>query len=64
MGAKALAVLGFVVAFSAILGSLVPSPTETDPRGVFLKLLIASAVLIAIGAAIYAVNRFRHKGQA
>ena len=63
-GAKVLAVLGFVVAFSAILGSMAPSPAEADPLGVFLKLLIASAVLIAIGAAIYAVNAFRNKGQA
>jgi hypothetical protein len=43
---------------------MVPSPTEADPLGVFLKLLIASAVLIAIGAAIYAVNGFRNKGKA
>lgn len=63
VGAKILAGLGFIVALSAILGSMVPAPTESDPVGVFLKLIIASAVLIAIGTLIYGVNRLRMKGQ-
>ncbi|MDV6332273.1 APC family permease [Asticcacaulis sp. 201] len=61
MGAKILAALGFIVAFTAILGSLVPSSATTDAMGDFLKLAGASAVLIAIGAVIYGTHWFRSR---
>jgi len=63
-GAKLMAALGFIVALTAIAGSLVPSPTGADPLGAFLKLAIASLALIGIGAAIYGVHIFRTRGQA
>lgn len=57
--ARWITILGFIVIISAILGSLVPSPDAKDPVGAFLKLMIASLVMIAVGAAIYGVHWVR-----
>ena len=62
--ARWIAGLGLLVTVSAILGSLVPSPDSTDAMGTFLKLILASAVMIGLGAAIYGVNHIRTKGKA
>ena len=60
---RLLAGLGFVVALSAVLGSMVPSSDVVDPMGTFLKLIAASATLIAIGAVIYGIHWFRTQGK-
>jgi amino acid transporter len=57
-----LALLGTIMVLSAIAGSLVPSPEEPHPLMAFLKLLGASAVMIAVGALIYGVHIWRTKG--
>ncbi len=57
--ARAIAALGIVVIVSTLLGAMVPSPDATDKLGTILKLLIASAVMILIGAAIYGINHVR-----
>lgn len=62
--ARAIAVLGLLVVISAILGSMIPSPDATDKLGTFLKLIVASAVMIGLGAAIYGVNHIRTRGKA
>ncbi len=62
--ARLVAALGLIVAVSAILGSMVPSPDAHDKLGTFLKLILASAVMIGLGASIYAINHFRTRGQA
>jgi len=62
-GAKVLAALGFLVALSAVVFSLVPSPSSEHPMQDFIKLAVASAVMIGIGAVIYGVNKLR-KGRA
>ena len=61
---RALALLGLAVTVSAILGSMIPSPDAADKLGTFIKLIVASAVMIGLGAAIYGVNHFRTRGQA
>ena len=47
------AAVGFLVTTSAILGSLVPSPDAADPIASVIKLLFATAVMTATGAALY-----------
>jgi amino acid transporter len=61
--ALALAILGIVMVLSAIVGSLAPSPEEPHPLMALVKLLIASAVLIVIGVAIYGAHFIRTKRQ-
>jgi hypothetical protein len=46
---------------SAIAGSLVPSPEEPHPLAAFIKLAVASLVLVLIGALIYGVHLWRGK---
>jgi amino acid transporter len=58
-----LALLGIIMVLSAIAGSLVPSPEEPHPLMAFLKLLGASAVMIAVGALIYGAHILRTRGQ-
>lgn len=58
-----LAMLGIVMVLSAIFGSLVPSPEDPHPVMAFLKLLVASAVMIAVGALIYGAHILRAKGK-
>ncbi|MGN6209685.1 APC family permease [Asticcacaulis sp.] len=58
-----LALLGIVMVLSAIAGSLVPSPEEPHPLMAFLKLLVASGVMIFVGALIYGAHILRTKGQ-
>ncbi len=60
---RIVAIVGLLVTVSAILGSMVPSPDAADPVGTFVKLILASAVMIGIGAAIYAIHHFRTRGQ-
>jgi hypothetical protein len=48
-----------VVSLSAIAGSLAPSPDAEDALGATLKLLFASFVLLASGAAFYWLRRGR-----
>lgn len=62
--ARAIAALGLLVVVSAIVGSMIPSPDATDKLGTFLKLMVASAVMIGLGAAIYGINHLRTKGKA
>lgn len=57
--ARWIAALGLVVSLSAILGSLAPSPDAEDALGATLKLLFASFVLLASGAAFYWLRRGR-----
>jgi amino acid transporter len=52
---------GLLVAMSAILCTLVPSPDEPDKIGSVVKLVLASFVLLAAGAAFYAAARQRAK---
>jgi len=53
--ARLIGVVGLAVTFSAIACTLVPSSDATDKLGALVKLLVASAVLIAGGVAVYAV---------
>ncbi|HEV7158701.1 MAG TPA: APC family permease [Caulobacteraceae bacterium] len=53
-GRRILALVGLAVTASAIACTLVPSPDATDKAWAVAKLVIASVVLIAIGALIYA----------
>jgi len=57
--ARGLALLGLIVSLSAILGSMVPSPDAVDKLGTFIKLIVASGVMIGIGVLIYGVNHLR-----
>ena len=52
-GAKVAAVVGFVIALSAILGSLVPSPDASDPVTSILKILLATAIMTVSGVGLY-----------
>jgi amino acid transporter len=61
---RALAALGLIVSFTAVLGSMAPSPDAADKLGTFLKLMIASAVMIGLGAFIYGINHLRTRGKA
>ncbi len=63
-GARILAALGFLVALTAIIGSLVPSPEAKHPLDDFLKLAAASLVMIGIGAVIYGVHKWRTRSEA
>jgi amino acid transporter len=53
-GRKTLAWMGLVLTVSGIACTLIPSPDATDKLGATVKLLVATAVLIGLGAAIYA----------
>jgi hypothetical protein len=53
--------MGLAVTATAIACTLVPSPDATDKLGAVIKLVIASAVLVGIGAAIYAAARRRRR---
>ena len=64
MSGRIIAIVGLLVTVSAILGSMVPSPDAADPMGTFIKLIVASLVMIGIGAAIYGVHYVRTRGQA
>jgi glutamate:GABA antiporter len=57
--ARAIAATGFLIAFSAIVCSLTPSPDAPDKLAAVLKLVGASAVLVAAGAAVYLAARWR-----
>ena len=57
--ARWIAALGLAVSASAILGSLTPSPDATDSVGTTIKLLFASFVLLASGAAFYVLRGLR-----
>ena len=59
--ARIIAVIGLVVALTAVLGSLVPSPDAKDPLHDFIKLAAASAVMIGLGAVIYGINAVRNR---
>jgi len=48
--------LGLAVTTSAILCTLVPSPDAADKAGAVIKLILASAALIAAGFAVYALG--------
>jgi amino acid transporter len=50
---RILAVVGLSVTATAIACTLVPSPDAVDKAGAVIKLLVSSAVLIAMGGAIY-----------
>ena len=58
-GRRAIAIAGLVVTTTAIACTLVPSPDATDKLGAVIKLLASSAVLIGVGALIYALARRR-----
>ncbi len=62
--ARVIAALGVVVVVTAIIGSLVPSPDAADTLGTFIKLIVASGVMIGLGAAIYGINHLRTRGKA
>jgi amino acid transporter len=51
--------VGFVVTLSAVLCTLVPSPSEPDKQLAITKLVVASAVLILGGVPIWAVAKLR-----
>ena len=53
-GRRAIALAGLAVTLTAIACTLVPSPDATDKTGAVIKLVVASAVLIGLGLAIYA----------
>jgi amino acid transporter len=53
-GRRAIALAGLAVTLSAIACTLVPSPDATDKTTAVIKLIAASAVLIAGGVLIYA----------
>ncbi len=53
--ARAIGAVGLAVTLSAIACTLVPSPDAADKLAALVKLLVASGVLVGIGAAIYAV---------
>lgn len=52
-GRKTLAWMGLAITATAIACTLIPSPDAADKLGAVVKLVVASAVLIGIGAAIY-----------
>ena len=52
--ARIVGVVGLAVTLSAIACTLVPSPDAADKLGAVVKLVVASAVLIGSGVAIYA----------
>lgn len=60
-GRKTLAWMGLVITATAIACTLVPSPDATDKLGAVVKLVVASAVLVGIGAAIYAAASRRRR---
>jgi len=62
--AKIWAAIGLVMVLSAIAGSLVPSPQEPEPMLACVKLVVASLVLVLIGAGIYFVHLLRRKPEA
>lgn len=59
--ARVTGIVGFAVALSAILCTLVPSPDAADKVGAVVKILIASALLVFSGVAVYAVARRRQR---
>ncbi len=60
-GRKTLAWMGLAVTATAIACTLVPSPDATDKLGAVVKLVVASAALIGIGAGIYAAATLRRR---
>ncbi|HEY1416085.1 MAG TPA: APC family permease [Caulobacteraceae bacterium] len=60
-GRKTLAWMGLAVTATAIACTIVPSPDATDKLGAVVKLVVASAALIGIGAAIYAAASRRRR---
>lgn len=52
-GRRAIALVGLAVTLSAIACTLVPSPDASDKAGAVIKLVAASAVLVAAGALVY-----------
>jgi len=52
---RLIGVVGLIVTSSAIACTLVPSPDAGDQLGAVVKLLVASAVLIAMGVGVYTV---------
>jgi amino acid transporter len=58
-GARIIGWIGFIVTASAILCTLAPSPDAADQAGAVIKLLIATAVMILSGAALYALAAMR-----
>ena len=58
--ARLVAAVGFLVAFSAVLCTLAPSPDATDKLGAVVKLVVACGALVASGIALYALAQ-RHR---
>jgi len=54
LGRRSIALAGLAVTLTAIACTVVPSPDATDKIGAVIKLVVASAVLIGLGLAIYA----------
>ncbi len=55
--ARLIAAVGLITALTAILCSLVPSPDAKDPVEATIKLGIATAVLLLMGATIYVLGQ-------
>jgi amino acid transporter len=60
-GRKLLAWMGLILTVSGIACTLIPSPDASDKLGATVKLIVATGVLIGIGAAIYAAAVFRRR---
>jgi amino acid transporter len=60
--ARIVALIGLAVSLSAILCTLVPSPEAPDKLAAFIKLIVASGVLVLTGALIYALARRHQRG--
>jgi amino acid transporter len=58
------ALVGLVVTLSAIACTLIPSPDAADKVGAVVKLVVASAVLVGSGVAIYAAAAWRTRAPA
>ena len=54
---RAVGVLGMIVTISALACTLVPSPDAADKAGAVIKLLIASGILVGVGAVAYLFSR-------
>jgi amino acid transporter len=63
-GAVAIGILGFAITASAVACTLVPSPAAADQMGALIKLLIATAVMLGSGAALYLLAAMRKSAPA
>jgi amino acid transporter len=62
-GRRLIAIAGLLVTSTAIACTLVPSPDATEKLGAVVKLLASTAILIGLGAVIYALARRRMAAQ-